>query len=373
MAAREQMGSEMEKRPRFEYAGQSSDEILAHAETHSVFSVLGALQRCIQAKARATGGEDKLTAEERVFLAVLALISEVNNGGYRQFFANSSRRFTPIIVDSLRRIDCERTAELTERAIATLGLSELTVDAVTEEIQREHPEKNAKLEALSTEFCSFHEATPQLLNFVLAERARIQAPRTEDYPRVPKRKELSNASKLHNALTFWKRVWNPSFDEVKDAASTIAREKSIPATDTDVRGAAALYYLASVSKSGNLEGSEGLAQEAFALMRDEPMHIVVYRKWIEAILAAGKMATADEHSIAYLEFLKKGGRGNESVQNAIVFWARLVQEHRAELPRSVTFFEEHFPHVDLNHLPAERLILPSNELRGKTKPPRVES
>lgn len=361
----------MEKRPRFEYTGQSSDEILAHVETHSVFSVLGGLQWSIQAKARATGGEDKLTDEERVFLAVLALISEVNNGGYRQFFWNSSRRFTPMIVDSLRRIGCERTAELTERAIATLGLSELTVDAVTEQIQREHPEKNAKLEALDREFYSFDEATPHLLDFLLAERARIQAPRTEDYPHLPKRKELSNASKLHNALTFWKWGSNPSLNEVRDAANAIARERSIPATETEVRGAAALYYLARISKSGDLDGSEGLAQEAFALMRNEPLHVVVYRKWIEAVLAQGKTATADEHSVAYLEFLKNGGRGNESVQNSIVFWARLVQGHRSELPRSVSFFETRFPHVDLDNLPAERLILPSNELYKKTKPPRV--
>ena len=361
----------MEKRPRFEYTGQSSDEILAHAETHSAFSVLAGLQWCIQAKARATGGEDQLTSEECVFLAVLALTSEVNNGGYRQFFWNSSRRFTPIIVDSLRRIGCERTAELTERAIATLGLSKLTVDVVTEQIQRESPEKNAKLEALDSEFYSFDEATPHLLDFVLAERARIQAPRTEDYPHFPKRKELSNASKLHTALTFWKRGSNPSLNEVRDAANAIARERSIPATETDVRGAAALYYLACISKSGDLDGSEGLAQEAFALMRNESLHIVVYRKWIEAVLAQGKTATADEHSVAYLEFLKNGGRGNESVQNSIVFWARLVQGHRSELPRSVSFFETRFPHVDLDNLPAERLILPANELYRKTKPPTV--
>lgn len=363
----------MEKRPRFEYTGQSSDEILAHAQTHSVFSVLGGLEWCIQAKARGAGGEDRLTNEERVFLAVLALISEVNNGGYRQFFWNSSRRFTPIIVDSLRRIGCERTAELTERAIATLGLSELTVDAVTGEIQQEHPEKNANLDALDREFYSFDEATPHLLDFVLAERARIQAPRTDDYPHFPKRKELSRASELHIALKFWKRGWNPSLNEVVGAANAIATERSIPATGTDVRGAAVLYYLARICKSGDLDGSEGLAQEAFALMRDEPLHIVVYRKWIEAVLARGKTATADEHAVAYLEFLKMGGRGNESVQNFIVFWARLVQGHRSELPLSVAFFEKHFPQVDLGNLPAERVILPSDELYRKTKPPRVES
>lgn len=186
----------MEKRPRLEYTGQSSDEILAHVETHSLFSVLGGLQWCIQAKARTQGGEDKLSEEERVFLAVLALISEVNNGGYRQFFWNSSRRYAPIIVDSLRRIHCERTAEVTARAIASLRLKEITVERITEEIQRENPERNSELEALSSEFYSFNEATQQLLRFVLAERARIQAPRTDDYPRFPKPKQSHAAERL---------------------------------------------------------------------------------------------------------------------------------------------------------------------------------
>ena len=186
----------MERKPRFEYTGQSSDEILAHVETHGLFSVLGALKWGLEAKARAQGGEDKLSEEERVFLAVLALISEVNNGGYRQFFWNSSRRFAPIIVHSLRRIDCERTAELTERALATLGLTELTINAVTKEIERDNPERNSRLEALSNEFYTFHEATPQLLQFLLRERVKIQAPQTEDYPRSPRRKKLSNAGEF---------------------------------------------------------------------------------------------------------------------------------------------------------------------------------
>jgi len=85
---------------------------------------------------------------------------------------------------------------VTERAIAALELSELTIDAVTKEIEREPPERNLRLEVLSNEFYSFHEATQQLLQFVLAEQTKIRAPRTEDYPRPPKRRELSNAGKL---------------------------------------------------------------------------------------------------------------------------------------------------------------------------------
>jgi len=186
----------MEKRPRFEYAGQSSEGILAHVETHSLFSVLGGLQWCIQAKARVQGGKDKLSEEKRVFLAVMTLILEVNNGGYRQFFWNRSRQHAPIIVDSLRRIQGERTAELTARAIAPLHLREVTAERIAEVMQCENPERDAELEALSREFYSFHEATQQLLVFVLAERAHIQAPRTEDYPRFPKRNGSIRSKRL---------------------------------------------------------------------------------------------------------------------------------------------------------------------------------
>ncbi|HEY4354449.1 MAG TPA: DUF4375 domain-containing protein [Acidobacteriaceae bacterium] len=367
----------MEKKPRFEYAGQSSDEILAHLETHSLFSVLYALKWCVEAKARAHGGEEALSDEERAFLAILELTSEVNNGGYRQFFWNNSRRFAPVVVDALRRVDCKRTAELTERAIAALELSELTVDAVTQEIERANPERNLKLEALSNEFYSFVETISQLRQFVVKEQAKIQAPRTENYPRFPKRErqDPSNAEKLYHALMYWKKGWKPSLDEVKDAANTIARERSIPANETDIRGAAVLYYLARLTLSGSVNGSEELAREAFARMRDELPHIVIYRKWIEALLTQGKTATADDHATTYLRFLKEGGRAKQSERSrkhSIVFWARLLHGHRAELPGSVAFFQESFPHVDLDKLPAERMILPAEELYKRTKPPVVE-
>lgn len=203
----------MVKRPKFEYTGQSSDEVIAHIETHGIFSVLGGLRLCLAAKARAQGGEDKLTDEELVFLAVLELITEVDNGGYRQFFWNSSRRFAPRIVDSLHRIQCERTAHLTARAIAALRLEEVTIDRITEEIQRDNPERNAELEALSREFYSFDEAGPQLVQFVLAERARIQAPRTEHYPRFPRRKQADPAERLIlPAEELYRRTKPPTVD-----------------------------------------------------------------------------------------------------------------------------------------------------------------
>lgn len=224
----------MERRPRFEYRGQSSEEVLEHIETHSVFSVLGGLQWCLQAKARAQGGEDKLNEEERVFLAVLALFSEVKNGGYRQFFWNSSRRYAPIVVKSLYRIGCEKTAELTARAIATLHLKEINVERITEEIKRENPERNTELEELSRQFYSFNEITEQLLRFVIAERARIQAPRTDDFPRRPRSESLAGKRLILPAEELYRRTTPPAADSrtgsssVTDPDRNAANTKATP-------------------------------------------------------------------------------------------------------------------------------------------------
>jgi hypothetical protein len=193
----------MENRPRLEYTGQSSEEILALAGTHADYSLLHALEWGILAKGRALGGDQKLSDEERLVLAVLALEREVNNGGYKQFFWNSSRRFATTIVHSLRTIDCERTAALTERAIAALKAPHLTVEAVTEAIQQENEERDEALDACDKEFYSFHETTPKLLRFAVEHRAQIQTPPTDDYPRRPAKKERSAADVVFKAL-MWK-------------------------------------------------------------------------------------------------------------------------------------------------------------------------
>ncbi len=59
-------------------------------------------------------GRESLSIEETIVLAVEALEREVNNGGFSQFFVNSSCVYTPLIVDSLRRIVCPLSANITE-------------------------------------------------------------------------------------------------------------------------------------------------------------------------------------------------------------------------------------------------------------------
>ena len=88
-----------------------------------------AFEQAISQKAGRTSNEG-LSYPERVVLAVEALEREVNNGGYDQFLANSSREFAPTIVDCLKRIGCKKAASITQKAINSLGVSELTVDAI---------------------------------------------------------------------------------------------------------------------------------------------------------------------------------------------------------------------------------------------------
>ena len=63
-----------------------------------------------------------LTEAERVVMAIEAMEREVNNGGFSQFFMNSSKHFAPYIVHALQSIDCTQFADLVASAIAQLRL-----------------------------------------------------------------------------------------------------------------------------------------------------------------------------------------------------------------------------------------------------------
>lgn len=365
----------MEKRPRLEFTGQSSEEILALVDTHADYSLLHALEWGIQAKARVLGGEDKLSDEELLVLAVLALEREVNNGGYKQFFWNSSRRFTPHIVDSLHRIDCERTAALTERAIAALALPRLTVGTVTDAIQRPGDDRDAILDAFDKEFYSFHETTPKLLRFVIDHRAQIQTPPTDDYPRRPPKRERSAADSIFQGLTLKALVakgrWNPKFDDALDAARALAQEKKIPASERDLEGAATLLAFRHAVHRRDLQAAEALSPRALELMSGNGFHIIEHRKWIEALLAAEQIENADTASFAYLNWLSSGALTEDQALKKARFWAEMLRDHRGQLPRSVQFLAEHFPAIDLDSLPQPRLIASATEIYTKLMPPQI--
>jgi hypothetical protein len=163
----------MENLPWLEYSGQATAELLACKNTHRTDSLLCAFELGVQAKLDQKG-EDTLTEAEQLLLAVSALEREVNNGGYHQFFTNSSGQFAPIIVDSLLRIQCTTIADITARAIAALDPRELSAEALYEAACTEDPERDEILDACDNEYYQLVEIEPNLFNFVEAHQHEIQ-------------------------------------------------------------------------------------------------------------------------------------------------------------------------------------------------------
>src|SRR5580704_8503592 len=59
---------------------------------------------------------------QKVFSAIWAVESEVNNGGFSQYFLNSSAESASFVVEALETIGAPETAAICERAIASLEL-----------------------------------------------------------------------------------------------------------------------------------------------------------------------------------------------------------------------------------------------------------
>jgi len=121
-----------------QYSGQTTEQLLALAGEYRIDSLLATFEQALQEK-------ESLNGEELILLAVEALEREVNNGGYSQFFTNSSAEYAPQIVASLRHIGCVKTAEITEKAIAALELPELTVVAIENALADSNDERDDAL------------------------------------------------------------------------------------------------------------------------------------------------------------------------------------------------------------------------------------
>src|SRR5262249_54998901 len=150
------------------------NELIALEGKYRTDSLVLAFEQAMDQKA-ARVGENKLTIEERVILAIEALEREVNNGGYGQFFVNSSREYAPIIVDALRRICCPKTAEITQKALKIVQQAPMT----DEEIENGTWEDNEDRQDALGECNSLYFERPEnieesLFAFIKANRARIE-------------------------------------------------------------------------------------------------------------------------------------------------------------------------------------------------------
>ncbi|HZR29632.1 MAG TPA: DUF4375 domain-containing protein [Terriglobales bacterium] len=155
------------------YTGQTLEQILALEGEYRVDSLVLALEQALGQKA-ARPDAQSLTKEERVVLAVEALQREVNNGGYGQFFSNSSRDFVPIIVESLRRIGCPQTAEITQKAIDVLCLPHLNAEEIAA-MGEDSSKRSAELKSCDELYCDTQEdIAGKLFAFIRINRGAIK-------------------------------------------------------------------------------------------------------------------------------------------------------------------------------------------------------
>jgi hypothetical protein len=153
------------------YGGQSTDELLALAGRYRIDSLVLAFEQAIQSKAPTA-----ISREESWVLAVEALEREVNNGGYAQFFINSSNLFASTIEAALRAIECPRTAEITRDAVAALNLEGEPTPAAVEKaaMAENHAVQQALARCDERYFANDEPIADRLFAWIGTNRGRIR-------------------------------------------------------------------------------------------------------------------------------------------------------------------------------------------------------
>lgn len=106
---------------------------------------------------------------QKVFSAVWAVESEVNNGGFSQYFFNSSCESAGFVREALETIGAPRTADICVRAIAAAFPDGLPADPETirSAASEFSAETEKKLDLLDREFYQYpHNLTELLFAFV---------------------------------------------------------------------------------------------------------------------------------------------------------------------------------------------------------------
>lgn len=154
------------------YGGQSTDQLIELDKEYRTDSIVLAFEQAIQQAAE----KRALSREETYVLAVEGLEREVNNGGYSQFFLNSSNEFAGDIVAALRAIGCPKTAEMTQQAIAALGIKgEATREAMEAVIVADDDAVKQRLAECDDRYFSNDEPiADRLFDWIKRNRAQIR-------------------------------------------------------------------------------------------------------------------------------------------------------------------------------------------------------
>lgn len=109
------------------YEGESVDGALTLADSENAYRVLCVLEESIERHWKKRPG--MRTGVENIIAAVMALLREVNNGGFDQFYRNSSKRWAFFARSALLHIGRKDAAKIVARAGRSLGRFESGVVA----------------------------------------------------------------------------------------------------------------------------------------------------------------------------------------------------------------------------------------------------
>lgn len=96
---------------------------------------------------------EKLNDAERIVYPLIKIEPEVNNGGFDQFFFNTSDLFNDEIIASARAVGADKTADLLKRALE-LKSSDLSEDDLMDALNTECDEPFYKLDESVTSLCA---------------------------------------------------------------------------------------------------------------------------------------------------------------------------------------------------------------------------
>ncbi len=154
------------------YDGQTVDELINLQSTHRIDSIVLAFEASLDSRKEA--GE-KLTDAELVVLAIEAFEREVNNGGFSQFFYNSSVEYAPIIVNSLKSIGCDKLAELAQKSIDIVAVDVSNTEEVEDRMDPDDEVLEDALGELDDIFYDIEEIPAYaLFDFIKSNRKNIR-------------------------------------------------------------------------------------------------------------------------------------------------------------------------------------------------------
>lgn len=112
---------------------------------------------------------EQFSKPKKVFIAIWDIEAEVNNGGFSQYFLNSTSASAPFVVEALETISAPKTADICRRAIAVAFPDGLPANpAVTSELAADFSDEILEaLGELDGEFMDYpHSLTDLLYDYV---------------------------------------------------------------------------------------------------------------------------------------------------------------------------------------------------------------